>query len=1113
MKIILFFFLGWLGSLSMFGSTFLQEGDDEKLFTLLKPDQTNIYFNNELHEAEEYNPLLYSNFYGGGGVGIGDINNDGLQDIYFTGNLVADRLYLNRGNMVFEDITEKAGILDNGGWSSGVLMGDVNKDGWLDIYVTRELYDYKPELRRNKLYINNGNNTFTESAAEYGLDDDGRTRHATFIDYDKDGDLDLYLLNQPPNPGNLSEYYNTELLLDKYSQRLYENQGNTFVDVTEKAGLLKTHFPNSVTASDLNGDGWTDLYAASDYWTPDCIYINNGDGTFTDKVHEYARHITFSSMGIDAGDINNDGLLDLIILDMVPEDYYRLKTNMGGPSIRAFGNVVNEGGHYQYFTNTLQLNIGNNYYSDIAQLANIPSTDWSWSPLFADLDNDGWKDLFIANGLLRDIRDNDAAKDFPDYLQNEIAEYLHKNPDAGDVDIWDIIDMDKAIEMLPSVRLSNYAFKNNRDLTFSNKNGEWGLDQKTFSNGCAYADLDNDGDLDLVVNNVNDFASIFQNNAEKVLKRHYLRINPIADADNIISLGTKVHIETSEGQQFFEITSVRGIYSTSEQIAHFGLGDIEKIEKIIVQWPDGNQNILENVKSDQTIKVRYSESKPAPKEKEKEIQYLFTNAAKKTGITIKHQENDFNDFKTQVMLPHKMSSFGPYIATGDINADGLEDFFIGGAFGFEGHLFTQNSNGTFAELRSEVLLLDKIYEDMGALFFDADGDQDLDLYVVSGGNEFRPYSKQYQDRLYLNDGSGLFSKAEGWLPEMNFSGSKVYPEDFDQDGDIDLFVAGRHVPWSYPEPATSVLLLNENGKFKNVTKKWAKDLIKIGMVNDASWVDFNNDGLKDLVLAGEWMPITLFQNEGDKFTNVTESFGLGKSTGWWFSIKASDIDQDGDQDFIAGNLGLNYKYKASAEEPFEVYYYDFDNNGSQDIVLTHYNDGVKYPYRRIMCSIRQVPSLRDKFRTFVSYAKADVYEVYGKDNLERALHYPAYTFASAYIENKGNGQFELHELPLRAQFSSINDIIIEDFNADGHPDVLIAGNLYNSEIRTPRNDAGVGLLLAGDGKGEFTVKTNQETGFFVPYNVKSMALISSPEEKMILVGCNNDSLQVFRINK
>ena len=1113
MKTILFIFLVWMGSLSMFESTFLQEGEKEKLFTLLSPDHTNIYFNNELHETNECNPLLYSNFYGGAGVGIGDINNDGLQDIYFAGNMVADRLYLNRGNMVFEDITEKAGISDNGGWSSGVLMGDVNKDGWLDIYVTKELYDYKPELRRNKLYINNGNNTFTERAAEYGLDDDERTRHATFIDYDKDGDLDLYLLNQPPNPGNLSEYYNTELLLDKYSQRLYENRGATFTDVTEKAGLLKAHFPNSVTASDLNGDGWTDLYAASDYWTPDCIYINNGDGTFTDKVHEYARHITFSSMGIDAGDINNDGLLDLIILDMVPDDYYRLKTNMGGPSIRAFRNVLNEDGHYQYFTNTLQLNIGNNYYSDIAQLANIPSTDWSWSPLFADLDNDGWKDLFIANGLLRDIRDNDAAKDFPDYLRNKIAEYMQKNPDAGDVGIWDIIDLDVAIGMLPSVKLSNYAFKNNRNLTFTKKNGEWGLDQKTFSNGCAYADLDNDGDLDLVVNNVNDFASIFQNNAEKVLKRHYLRVNPIADADNIISLGTKIHIETSEGPQFFEITSVRGIYSTSEHIAHFGLGDIEKIEKLIVQWPDGNQNILENVKSDQTINVPYSKSKPAPIEKKEEIQYLFTNASKETGISIKHQENDFNDFKKQVMLPHKMSNSGPCIATGDINADGLEDFFMGGAFGFEGRLFTQNSDGTFVELKSEILLQDKIYEDMGALFFDADGDGDPDLYVVSGGNEFRPYSKQYQDRLYLNDGSGLFSKAEGWLPDMNFSGSKVYPEDFDQDGDIDLFVAGRHVPWSYPEPATSVLLLNDNGKFKNVTKKWAKDLIKIGMVNDAAWVDFNNDGLKDLVLAGEWMPVTLFQNEGDRFTNVTESYGLDKSTGWWFSIEASDIDQDGDQDFIAGNLGLNYKYKASEEEPFEVYYYDFDNNGSQDIVLTHYDNGVKYPWRRRMCSIEQVPSLRDKFKTFVAYALADVYEVYGEDNLKRALHYSAYTFASSYIENKGNGQFELHELPLRAQLSSINDIIIEDFNADGHPDVLIAGNLYGSEIRTPRNDAGVGLLLTGDGKGDFKVITNQESGFFVPYNVKSMTFLSSPEDKMILVGCNNDSLQVFRINK
>jgi len=841
--------------------------------------------------------------------------------------------------------------------------------------------------------------------------------------------------------------------------------------------------------------------------------MNNGDGTFTDKVHQYMRHITFSSMGIDAGDINNDGMLDLIVLDMVPEDYYRLQTNMGGPNIRAFQKVVNEGGHYQYFTNTMHLNMGHNIYSDIAQLANVASTDWSWSVLFADLDNDGWKDIFIANGLMRDIRDNDAAESFPRFLESSIREYISNHPNPGEVGIWDIVDFKEALELYPSEKVSNYVYKNNGDLTFEKVSEEFGLHHKTFSNGCAYADLDNDGDLDLVVNNINDHASLYRNNADKVLNQHYLRINPIADAEGITNLGTKVWIETGEGEQFFEITAIRGMYSTSEQIAHFGLGDMEMVDKLTVQWPDGNQYILENVPSDQTIDILYTRSKHNQKEETLTYTNLYFQALNETGLNIRHRENDFDDFKIQLLLPHKMSNLGPCMATGDVNGDGLEDLFVGGALGYEGRLFAQHPDGTFEELKSDTWTLDKIHEDMGVAFFDADNDEDLDLYVVSGGNEFRRGSSKYQDRLYLNDGSGHFIKAEDWLPDLNISGSRVCPEDFDQDGDMDLFVAGHHVPWSYPEPATSVLLLNEGDRFTDVTKKRAKELIQIGMVNDAAWIDFNDDGWKDLVLAGEWMPITLMQNDGDKFTLVTEQAGLESSTGWWFSIEAADMDKDGDQDLIVGNLGLNYAYKASEQEPFEVYYGDFDNNGIHDIVLTQYVNGVKYPYRRRECSIDQVPSLRDKFPTFDAFASATVYDIYGESNLKRALHYRANTFASAYAENLGNGQFQLHELPLQAQLSSVNDILIRDFTQDGHPDVLMAGNLYGSEVRTPRNDASVGLLLAGNGKGEFEPVTPLESNFYVPFDVKSMILLDSPDHPLILVGCNNDLLQVFKIGQ
>ncbi len=1078
------------------------------LFKKLSPKATGVNFVNTIRDDKDKNILIYANFYGGAGVGVGDFNNDGLQDLYFAGNLVGDKLYYNQGDFKFKDVTIEAGIIDDKGWSSAVVVADINNDGFQDIYVTKELYDHHPELRKNQLYINQGNGTFKEMAEEYGVANTERTRNATFFDYDKDGYLDLFILNQPPNPGSYSEYFGKKLLLPKYASRLYKNiNGKSFKDVTQKAGLLKTSFPNSVSASDLNNDGWPDLYVTNDFYVPDFIYINNKNGTFTNIALQALNHMSYYSMGVDIADIDNDGFLDIYVLDMVAEDNFRLKSNMSGMNISAFWKVVNGGGHYQYMFNTFQRNNGNNTFSDIAQIENVAATDWSWTNLIADFDNDGEKDIFVTNGLLRDIRNTDASKAVGKFVIESADKWMKENPNGGEVTLWDILDLDKTLSLVPSQKLSNFAFKNYGNYNFKNVAAEWGLDTKSFSNGACYVDLDNDGDLDLVVNNINEKAFIYQNNSNN----NYLRVELKSRLHRPV-FGARVKITYGDKKQFFEITNVRGIYSTSESVAHFGLQNISSIDSVLVKWPDGKETILNNVKANQKLVLFMEDATAKYKEYKRDPHsFLFTDITSKHPIQYKHIENKFDDFKYQVLLPHKMSQFGPAMAVADVNNDGLDDVFIGAAAGYESQLFIQSSEGKFKPSQQNDFKPDKEKEDLDAIFFDVDQDGDLDLYVVSGGNEFEEGSANYEDRLYLNDGEGNFSRSKKNLDKFNISGSVVIPADFDKDGDTDLFIGGRLKPHEYPLPVDSKLLENRNGKLVDVTREKAPGLKKIGMVTDAVWTDYDNDNDLDLILVGEWMKITVFQNNNNKFKKISLP-DLEDTAGWWFSIRQADFDNDGDMDYIVGNNGLNYKYKTSKETPFDVYYKDFDNNGSKDIVLGYYNYGKHYPVRGFSCSSEQVPKLKTDIKKYDIFASMEVKDVYGEKNLKKALHYKAQTFASMYVENLGNGRFKLKELPVKAQFSSVNDMIIKDFNHDDHLDVLLAGNLFVSEIETTRNDAGTGLLLLGDGKNNFKQKDYLDTGFMARKDVKKLRLVKGNGKVFVFVANNNDFLQVFEIN-
>ena len=1071
-------------------------------FTLLEPMASGIGFSNNIIENDTLNYFTFPFLYLGGGVSIGDINNDDLPDVFFTGNQVPNRLYLNRGNLQFEDIAVSAGVNGDDRWYAGSTMVDINQDGWLDIYVS---VAGKFGNTANQLFINRGDNTFSEEAAAYGIADESTSIQSSFFDYNNDGLLDLFVANYPVvrvSGGN--RYYRDKMDANRPedSGHLYRNDGNgTFTDVTEAAHLRRFGLTLGLVAADFNNDGFQDLYLSNDFNVPDYFYQNNGDGTFTEVSQQALRHTAMFGMGIDAADFNNDGRIDLLQLDMTAEDHKRSKTNMASMRPEVFYEAVDIGLHYQYMQNCLQLNHavtpqGLPLFSDISRLAGLATTDWSWGAIFADLNNDGWKDAVITNGIKRDVNNNDVN------LQYEEATFWGRatHPDH---------------KLMPSTPISNYAFLNKGDFTFSNVTNNWGLDKKGFSNGFACADLDNDGDLDIVINNLDAPASLYRNNTPSE-DAHYLKIKLRGPAQNPFGLGTRVQIKTGRVEQVQELTLTRGYQSSVPPVIHFGLGEANLVDELKILWPDGKQQVVRDLSVDRTMELVYQSSLikiNTPSDNRKP----FRDITPTSQINFEHREDDFDDFAREPLLPHRTSRYGPGVAVADINADGLDDFFVGNAKGRKAVLYIQNDQEKFDVLPGPWEE-DEEYEDTGALFFDADQDGDPDLYIVSGGNDASQSPSLYQDRLYINT-SGRFVKARNALPPMHTSGQAVATYDFDRDGDEDLFVGGRIVPGRYPHPPKSYLLRNDGAdgrvKFSDVTSEVAPALTAPGLVTSAIWDDFNADGWADLIIAGEWMPIRFIQNNAGRFEEITDKTGLSNLEGWWYSLAKADFDQDGDMDYIAGNLGLNYKYKASPRQPFEVYANDFDENGSQDIVLSYQKGKKLLPVRGRECSSQQVPAIKVRFTTYEAFADASLQEIYGRSVLGQSLHYQAKTFAHQWIENKGNGIFVKYPLPHMAQFSSINSIEVFDYNQDTYPDLLLAGNLYHAEVETPRGDASLGLILTTNPDGGFKAVPPGRSGLMLTGEMRSIQHLQVGRVKTtaFLFARNDDPLLLLKFDQ
>lgn len=1073
----------------------------DTLFRLVSPDHSGVRFENTLVETDSLNILTVNYMYHGGGVALADFNNDGLPDLFFAGNMVSNRLYLNKGGLSFEDVSATAGISADDRWSSGVAVADINNDGWNDIYVCATIKKDSAD-RANKLFIHKGLNKdgvpiFEDMAASYGINDQGYTQNAAFFDYDKDGDLDLYLL-QNLESDKIPSVYRPRILdgTALNNDRLFRNNGNnTFTDVTREAGILIEGYSLGLAIADINDDGWPDIYIGNDYVSNDILYINNRDGTFTNEIRDRIKHQSLYTMGVDVADINNDCAADIITLDMLPENNLRRKTISGAGA--TYYNYINNREYdyeFQYMRNMLHLNLGNGKFSEIGQLAGIHQTEWSWSSLLVDINNDGYRDLFVTTGFPKDITDRDYV-----IFKREAGAFQH---------------IRSLLDSIPVLKVPNYAFRNEGNLNFSDATSEWGFTAPSFSNGAAFADLDNDGDLDFVINNINDPAFIYENtlNNDNSVGNHFLRIR-LATGKKPAGweFGTRITLTQRNGtRQFHEHSLYRGYLSTVENVAHFGLGKETVVDTIKVVWPDGRTNLMYDVRADQVITVSYDEAKSIP-DKIRQTNAPLIARAFSRGLTYKHREWDKVDFYRQRTLPHKFSQAGPGLTVGDINSDGLDDLVVGGSSDYDASIFIQKTDGSFSH-STLLKTKDKKSEDEGLLLFDMDNDGDLDLYCVSGSYEGENNPNQYQDRLYLNDGSGNFTLSENRLPSMKTSGSCVRAADIDADGDLDLFVGGRVVPGSWPLAPRSYILKNNAGTFTDVTLEIAPQLQSVGMITDGLWTDYDGDGKVDLLVVGEFMAPTFFRNTGAGLT--IQPTGLEELTGWWNSLVAADFDKDGDIDYIAGNIGENNLYRFSRKHPLRVYAKDLDDNGSIDAILSCYfknesGEMEEFPVHFWDELFSQSPRFRKQFSSYKQYGMANMQMLLKPYDTTGILVLRAVHPQTTYFENKGDGTFNHRVLPRLVQTAPVNGMVAFDVNEDSHTDVLLIGNDYGNEVFSGRYDAFNGVVLLGDGRGEFTYLNSASSGFEVPGDGKALVTLRSRGEMLFVASQNADSLRVF----